>query len=90
MQCPPTSPGRKGRKFHLVPGIDSQLVENNGQFVHQRDIQVALGVFDHLGGFGHLDAGCAVHAGRDNGFIECSDFFQGIGVVARDDFQNLA
>jgi hypothetical protein len=19
MQCPPTSPGRKGRKFHLVP-----------------------------------------------------------------------
>jgi hypothetical protein len=31
-------------------------MKDQRQFVHQRDIEVALGVFDDLGGFGHLDA----------------------------------
>jgi hypothetical protein len=58
MQCPPTSPGRNGRKFHLVPaglehlgGVDADLVEDQRQLVHQRDVEVALRVLDHLGGF---------------------------------------
>jgi hypothetical protein len=73
MQWPPTRPGRKGRKFHLLPaasrtssGIDADAVENDRQFVHQGDVQVALRVLDDLGGFGHLDARRRIDAGGDD------------------------
>jgi hypothetical protein len=32
--------------------IDAELVEDEAQLVHQRDVQIALRVLDHLGGFG--------------------------------------
>ena len=35
--------------------IDTELMEDDRQFVHQRDIDVALGIFDNLGGLGDLD-----------------------------------
>ena len=35
--------------------MDLEAIEDDGEFVHQRDIEVALGVFDNLRGFGHLD-----------------------------------
>ena len=64
MQWPPTRPGRNGRKFHLVPGglqhflgVDAEAVEDQRQFVDQRDVDVALGVLDDLGGLGDPDAG---------------------------------
>ena len=63
MQWPPTRPGRNGRKFHLVPaasstssGVDADPVEDDRQLVHERDVEVALRVLDHLGGLGDLDA----------------------------------
>ena len=62
MQWPPTRPGLNGRKFHLVPAASSTLmvsifsIENDGEFVDQGDVEVALDVFDHLGGLGDLDA----------------------------------
>jgi hypothetical protein len=34
--------------------VDAQFVEENRQFVHQRDVEVALGVFDYLSGPGRL------------------------------------
>ena len=51
-----------GRKFHLVPrgrehvrGSDAEPVEDQRELVHQRDVEVALGVLDDLGGLGDLD-----------------------------------
>ena len=63
MQWPPTRPGREreevplgaGRGEH-VAGANAHAVEDQRQLVHQRDVQVALGVLDDLGGLGHLDA----------------------------------
>ena len=38
-------------------GIEVQLMKQDGEFVHEGDIEVALGVLDDLGGFCDLDAG---------------------------------
>ena len=45
-------PLRAGRLQHRF-GVDAHAVEDHRQFVDQRDIEIALGVFDHLGGLGH-------------------------------------
>lgn len=42
--------------FQHVEGVDTQSIEDDRQFVHQGDIEVALSVFDDLRGFGHLQA----------------------------------
>ena len=54
--------GRKCRKFHLVRcGVqhvvdrDAEPAEDHRHFVDEGDVDVALRVLDHLGGFGHLD-----------------------------------
>ena len=42
----------------------------------KRDIEIALGVFDHLGGFGHFDARRLMGAGDDDLAIELIDQFR--------------
>ena len=76
-----------GRLQHFR-GVDAEFVENDGEFVHQCDVQVALGILDHLGGLRCLDAGGAVHTRHDDTFVQLRHFFQRFGRVARDDFQN--
>ena len=39
-----------------LQGVDAELAEDHRQFVHQGDVEVALGVLDHLGGLGDADA----------------------------------
>ena len=51
-------------------GIDVHFVENHGQFVDQGDVQVALGVFNHFGGFGHFDAAGFVGADGDDFVVQ--------------------
>ena len=70
MQWPPTRPGRKGRKFHLVPAasstslrVDAQPVADQRDLVDQGDVDVALGVLQHLGELGDPDRRGAVGAG---------------------------
>ena len=60
-----------------VQGVDAQLVEDQCQLIHQGDIEVALGVLDDLGGFGHLDAGGAVHPRRHHRFVQGRHPLQG-------------
>jgi hypothetical protein len=48
----PFGPG--GRQHRL--GIDAHAVEDDRQLVDEGDVEIALGVLDHLGGFGHPDA----------------------------------
>ncbi len=43
--------------------IDAELMEYDREFVHQCDIDVALGVFDDFGGFGDLDRRGAMDPG---------------------------
>ena len=38
-----------------LQGVDARAVEDQGQFVDQGDVDVALGVLDDLGRLGHLD-----------------------------------
>ena len=66
-----------GRRQH-VAGVDVERLENQRQLVHERDVEVALGVFDHLGRFGDLDRGRAVDAGRDHRSVDLGDDVEGL------------
>ena len=51
-------------------GVDAHLVEDDGELVDEGDVDVALGVLDDLGGFGHLDALGLVGADDDDLAVE--------------------
>src|SRR5258706_11258210 len=42
----------------LPKRVDTHSVEQDGELVHQCNIEVALGVLDHFGGLGDLEARC--------------------------------
>lgn len=65
-----------GRLQH-VRGVDVEPVEDQGQLVHQGDVQVPLGILDDLGGLGHLDGGRPVHPGGDHRFVHPCHHVQG-------------
>ncbi len=72
--------GTEGQKVPLGAGglqhlqrVDAQAVEDQAQLVHQGDVDVALGVFDHLGGLGHADRAGLVRAGGDDLGVELVD-----------------
>lgn len=51
-----------GRGKDIV-GVKLKAMKNHGQLVDKGDVDVSLGIFDDLGGFGDLDGGRAVGAG---------------------------
>ena len=93
MQWPPTRPGRErqeipfrsGRRQH-VAGRDFKPIENDRQLVHQRDVEIALGVFDDLRRFGDFDRGRPMDAGRGRSPIHRGDPLQRFLVLSGDDF----
>lgn len=73
MQCPPTKPGEKRRKVPLCARglqdfgrVDAKLPENDRELVHQRNVEVALGVLDHLCGLGYRNAAGPMRSGLDD------------------------
>ena len=56
-------------------GVDVHFLEQHRQFVDQGDVDVALGVFDDLGGFGYPDRGRPMGAGRDDAPVQRIDEF---------------
>ena len=54
----------------IIQGVDAEFAEDQRQFVHQGDVEVALGVLDDLGRFGDADAAGAVGAGGDDLAVE--------------------
>ena len=58
------------RRCQHVAGIDIERPKDQRQFVHESDVEVTLGVFDHLRRFGDLDRGCAVDAGLDDRSVD--------------------
>ena len=56
--------------FQHFIGIDAQLVKDDGQLVHQRDIEITLRVLDDFGRLGSLDAGCTMHTRHDDALVQ--------------------
>ena len=75
--------------FDDFVGIDAHPVEDDGQFVHQGDIEVSLGIFDDFGGLCHFDAGGFIYAGLDDFAVCFGDIVEGDGVAAGDDFEDF-
>jgi hypothetical protein len=71
--------------FEDLKGVDAELVEQQGQLVHERDVEVALGVLDDLGGFGDADATGRVGAGGDDLAVEGVDDGGDLGAGAAGD-----
>ncbi len=65
-----------GRLEHVL-GADAQPVEDERQLVHERDVEVALRVLDHLGRLGHLDRRGPVDAGGDHRAVGVGDAVEG-------------
>ena len=61
----PASTGAVHGLDHLA-GVDPHEVEDDGELVHEGDVDVPLAVLDHLRGLGDLDGGRAVNAGVDD------------------------
>ena len=66
--------------------VDSELVEDQAQFVHQCDIHVPLDVLDHLGRLGNFDAAGLMGAGRDDLGVKAVDSFGHFRRAATGDF----
>ena len=88
---PPNQAGRELQKIPLGPrrvenlfGIDAHAVKDKCQFIHQRDIQIALGVLDDLCGFRDPNARCAIDTRRDDRAINRRDRFQRLRRIALD------
>ena len=58
-------------------------MENDRQFIHQRNIDVALGILDNLGGFRHLDRRGAMHPGFENAVINRRNDIERFRIAAR-------
>ena len=61
------------RRPRALRRVDAEPIEDRRELVHQRDVEVALGVLDDLGGFGDLDRRRAVDAGLDDRAVDVGD-----------------
>ena len=95
MQWPPTRPGREAQEIPFGPGRrqhvarrDPKPIEDDRKLVHQRDVEIALGVLDDLGRLGDLDRRRPMNTGADDAAIHRGDPLQGLVVLARDDLRD--
>src|SRR5574343_385439 len=70
-------------------GIDADLVENDRKFIHQRNIQVTLRVFDNLCSFGNLNAGGRIDAGGNNASVNLLNFCKSVRCVSGNNLDDL-
>ena len=75
--------------FQHFQGVDADPVEDDRQLVHKGNVQVALGVFNDLGGFGHLDGAGPAGAGRDDAGVKRVHFCRNGGRAAAGDLLDL-
>ena len=52
--------------FENFEGIDADFFEDHSQLVHERNVEVALGVLDNFGGLGDFDGTCRIDTRRDD------------------------
>ena len=64
-------------------GVDVEPVRDQGDLVDQRDVEIALRVFNHLGRFGNANGGRRKDPCLDDGRIQGADLFERRRIVAR-------
>ena len=65
-----------------VRGVDAHAREHHRQLVHQCNVQIALGVLDHLGSFGHFDGRGFVDTGRHHAGVNLGHHVQRCRITA--------
>jgi hypothetical protein len=63
--------GRRRRQH--IAGVNTELVEDSRQLVHEGDVEIALGILDHLGSLGHLDRWSTMNTGCHHRTIDVGD-----------------
>ena len=53
--------------------VNPHSIEDLRQLIHKGNVDIPLGVLDHLGRLSHLDRGCEMGAGSDDGAVDCID-----------------
>ncbi len=76
------------RRSQYVAGIDVQRLKDQRQFVHECDIEIALCIFDDLGGFGDLDGRSAMDASGDDRSVNTGHDIECRRILRRDDLHD--
>ena len=71
----------RGREH--VASIDLERLKDQRQLVHKGDVEIALGVFDHLGRLGNLDRGRAMNAGFYDRTVDIGDDVERLRILRR-------
>ena len=74
------------RRFQHGLCVNPHPVENDGELVHKGNVNIPLGVFDHLGRFRHPDAPRPVHPGFYHKPVHPGDLLQRLPVHTGYDF----
>ena len=69
--------------------VDAKLVEDERQLVHERDVEIALGVLDDLGRLGDLDRRGPEHARLHDPAIEPRNLLERFRIAPRDDLHDV-
>ena len=64
------------RRREHVRGVDTDGLADRRELVHERDIEIALRVFNHLGRLGHPNGRCLVDARFDDGAVDGRDHIE--------------
>ena len=93
---PPHQPGAEGEKIPFRPRrlqnlqrVDALALKNQGQFIHQGNVEVTLGVLDDLGGLRSLDVGGHVNPSRDDGAVNLRHETCSLRGISGDDLPDL-
>ncbi len=77
------------RRLQHFGGVDVEQVADHRQFVGERDVEIALGIFHHLGRFRHADRAGPVGARRHHAAIQRIDEIGGSGVRSAGDLEDI-
>ena len=72
--------------FQHFVGIDAKAAEDKGKLIDQGNVGVALGVFNHLGGFGHFKTAGLVRACGNDAAVQRIYKVGRVGCRARSNF----
>src|SRR5262249_28560865 len=81
-------PFRCGGRKHIA-GIDAELMKDGAEFIQERDIEIALRIFDNLGSLRDLDRRSAMDARFNNRTINIRDNVESSRVLRGHDLSNV-
>lgn len=68
--------------------VNSHTVKNHGKLVHKRNVNIPLGVLNDLDSLSGLDGGDRVSTGGNYNVVDVLNFFEGFGILSRDNLAN--